>query len=439
MIFSMLFKKATILNLFPSRISQKDIRIADGIIAGTGEELVPNAGEEVIDLNGKYLLPGLINAHTHLYSSLARGMPPPKSAPFNFVEILQKVWWRLDEALDDESVYYSALVGAIESIKRGTTTIIDHHASPNCINGSLDLIKKALNETGMRGVLCYETTDRGGVERRVEGLRENDRFIKENFNDSKFRGLIGAHASFTLDDETLDLLSELVRNNKSGLHIHVAEDKADVEDALNNRHLDIIERLESRGLLNSKSILAHCVHLSKKQIEKVTGYGTWIIHNPRSNMNNAIGYAPLNWLGKNSSIGTDGFPSDMFEEAKIAYFRNAESPARVDIARFPEMLQTANKYVANLFNGKFGALEPGNVADLVVLDYIPPTPFTNENFVGHFLFGMNSSIVESVMIDGNWVVKNREVVGLDVSAIYAKATKVARKLWDKMEYKLTNA
>ncbi len=226
-----LLKNARIINLDPPKIDETDIRIIDGIITDRGKSLRPKKSDEIIDLSGKFIFPGLVNSHTHLYSALSCGMPSPKTAPRNFIEILQKVWWKLDEALDEESIYYSALVGAIEAVKFGTTTLIDHHASPNYIRGSLDLIKAGMAKVGLRGVLCYEVTDRGGMKKRDLGLEENERFVIENVNNARFRGAIGAHASFTLCNDSLRKIGELASMYDCGVHIHVAEDKADVLDS----------------------------------------------------------------------------------------------------------------------------------------------------------------------------------------------------------------
>jgi len=427
-----LLKHARIINFDPQNIKEADIRILDGTIAECGKGLQPRKGDELIDLSGKYILPGLVNSHTHLYSTLSRGMPSPKKAPRNFIEILQKVWWKLDEALDEESIYYSALVGAIEAVKFGTTTLIDHHASPNHIRGSLDLIKDGMLKVGMRGILCYETTDRGGMKKRDLGLEENERFVTENANNPHFHGTIGGHASFTLCNDSLRKLGELASMYDCGMHIHVAEDTADVLDAEENYNTDIINRLEDLGALRRKSIFAHGVHLNQKQFARIEKAGAWMVHNPRSNMNNAVGYAPLNWYGNHSALGTDGFPADMFDEAKFGYFRNVESEHRALFSQIPTLLNNGQKLASEFFGQTFGTLAKGNAADLVVLDYFPPTPLTEQNLLGHFLFGMNSTMVHHVMIDGNWILWNKQLSVLDEEAIMAKAQKVAAKLWKKM-------
>jgi putative selenium metabolism protein SsnA len=429
---SLLLKNTKAVVLVPPSIEECDIRIADGEIVGRARHLNPKRDDEVVDLQNRIVMPGFVCSHTHLYSALSRGMPAPKSAPGNFVEILQKVWWKLDEALDEESIYYSALVAAIESVKFGTTTLIDHHASPNYIRGSLDLIKHALSQVGLRAVLCYETTDRGGMKRRDLGLSENERFVTENTSNAHFRGTIGAHASFTLSDESLRRLGELAGLYDCGVHIHVAEDKADVLDSEERYGVDVLERLRRFDIVRKKSLLIHGVHFTKKQLEKVEKAGAWMIHNPRSNMNNAVGYAPLNWYGEHAALGTDGFPADMFEETKFGYFRNAESGYRVEFSRFPAMLQNGQRLASEFFGRPFGTLEKGTPGDLVVIDYTPPTPLTSRNLHGHFLFGMNSALVQHVIVNGNWIVWNKQVVGFDEEAVMQKASHAAKKLWARM-------
>jgi putative selenium metabolism protein SsnA len=428
----MLLKNTTSIILDPPSIQLVDIRISNGDVVETRKKIIPKQGEEVHDLSGKYVMPGLVNSHTHLYSALARGMAYPKDSPKNFLEILQKIWWKLDRALDEESIYYSALIGAIDAVRFGTTTLIDHHASPKAINGSLDIIKEALEEIGMRGVLCYEVTDRGGMKERDKGLDENERFIKQNRKSSQFRGMVGAHAAFTLSNESLRLCGEMASKYKVGVHIHVAEDESDVNDAEENYRCSVVDRLEENGILRKDSILAHGVHLSANDLEKVRKAGSWVMHNPRSNMNNRVGYAPLYLFGDRVGLGTDGFPADMFEESKMGFYKRQDSQQTENVSMV-HLLQNGQKVLSEIFNKKFGTIQKGSPADIVVLDYQPPTPMTVENLAGHFLFGMNSSMVESVMINCRWVVKNRVLVGVDVNSVYEKSKKAAKKLWTKME------
>ncbi len=408
-----------------------DVRIRDGMILERGKNLRPRRGEEVEDLKEKILMPGFVNAHTHLYSSLARGMPAPKEPPRNFLEILLKVWWKLDRALDDEAIYYSAMVGAIEAVRRGTTTLVDHHASPRVIKGSLDIVRGALHEVGLRGVLCYEVTDRGGKKERDEGLDENERFICSQSKDGHFRGLVGAHASFTLNDESLRLCGELASTTKTGVHIHVAEDKCDVADAEENYRCTVVDRLGEHKILRKGSILAHCVHLNTRDFLRLRDAECWLVHNPRSNMNNRVGSAPVEMFGQCAALGTDGLQADMFEEAKCGFLKRNDSH-KEETVEMTRLLQGGQRMISELFGVTYGTLAADSAADLVVLDYDSPTPVTTQNLTSHFLFGMQSSMVGSVMVGGKWVVKNGEVVGVDTRKIYQKAARVAKRLWERI-------
>ncbi len=427
-----LLKHATVAVLDPPSVVATDIRISGNCITERGKNLRRLEKEQVIDVNGKFVVPGFVCAHTHLYSSLSRGMPGPRRAPRNFESILRQIWWKLDRALDAESIYYSALAGAIEAARCGTTTIVDHHASPNAIPGSLDLIRDALREIGLRGVLCYEVTDRGGSKKRDCGLEENERFIGAHRNDEDMRGLVGAHATFTLSDASLRACAELAAATGTGVHIHAAEDKADVRQARGKFGRGVVERLEKAGALTPSSILAHCVHLRNHELKTVAAAGAWVVHNPRSNMNNSVGHAPIHLFGLRAALGTDGFPADMMEEARSGFFRNQEVAGRSESGAIVSFLQRGQGLVSVIFGRKFGTLTEGSAADLVVLDYIPPTPLTSQNLPYHFLFGWRSSQVESVMVGGRWVVRNRRIVGIDESRVLRDAERAAAKLWKRM-------
>lgn len=417
-------------------MEKADLRIRDGHIEELGQGLEAQPGETVEDLEGRLVLPGLVNAHTHLYSSLARGMPAPREAPRNFLEILQKVWWRLDRALDEESIYCSALVGAIEAVKAGTTTLVDHHASPNCIPGSLDLIRDALRQVGVRGVLCYEVTDRNGKAGRDAGLRENQRFLEEGA-DSHFRGLVGGHASFTLADDSLRACAELAQDGDTGVHLHLAEDPCDARISRENYgRLNMVTAFEEMGMLGPKSVFAHGVHLTDAQIDRLKVSGAWLVHNPRSNMNNGVGYAPLHRFGPHTALGTDGFPADMFQEAAFGFFKAQDAAAgrpRLAPDDFLRLLQSGQEMISQMFGEAFGTLQKGAPADLVILRYQAPTPLTADNMAAHLLFGIKSDQITDVMVDGRFIVRGGEVTTVDIQQEFSKAWAAARRLWDRME------
>ncbi len=427
----MLIKNARTFTLAPPQLKKTNLRIVGSKIAAERQSLAPLKNEEVIDLEGRLVLPGFVNAHTHLYSSLSRGMPMPSSPPRTFEEILKNIWWKLDVALDEEATYYSALLGAIEALKCGTTTLIDHHASPSSIKGSLDLIKKALTQVGLRGVLCYEVTDRGGKKKRDEGLAENERFIEENTTDESCRGYVGAHAAFTLSDESLNLCGALAVKHNTGVHIHVAEDLCEVKDAKGNYDATVVDRLARHDVLTNKSILAHCVHLSPREFETIRNKQCWLVHNPRSNMNNRVGYVPIHQFGEKLALGTDGFPTDMLEEAKFAFLKQRDSRTN-DNVNFASLITGGHRLISNIFGKKFGTLEKGATADLVVMNYREPTPINKDNLLGHYLFGLRSSMVESAMVGGKWVMKDRKILGVDENEVFARSRQQAKKLWRRM-------
>ncbi len=378
------------------------------------------------------IVPGQVCAHTHVYSALSRGMPGPRIQPRTFLDILRRIWWKLDQALDEESIHYSALVGAIEAVRCGTTTLIDHHASPNAIGGSLDIIRGAFSAVGIRGVLCYEVTDRGGSQRRDAGLAENDRFLSATRHDSLARGLVGAHASFTLSDRSLAALGDLVRFHQSGIHIHVAEAQDDVGLTARRHGCGIIDRLVQHQLLNRSSVLAHGVHLTTRELARVADAGAWLVHNPRSNMNNGVGHAPVERFGDHAALGTDGWRADMFEEARAAHFglRDRLGPTAPDLAA--RLLNGSQNLAASLFGMPFGALEPGAVADLVVHDYPTPTPLTEANVAWHALTGLHPGTVKHVMVGGRWVCRHGSVTTVDVDQVYRRAARAAAGVWKRM-------
>lgn len=426
----MLLKGARLATFDPPRLDDADLRIEGERIVERGRPLAAHAGEDLLELDGAVVMPGLVNAHTHLYSALARGMPAPASAPRNFVEILQRVWWKLDRALDADAVRLSGLVGAIEAARSGTTLLIDHHSSPSFIRGSLGELQRALEEVGVRSALCYEVTDRNGREGRDLGLEENVTFARERAT-ALSRGLVGAHASFTLGDESLDMLARVVADTGSSLHIHVAEDRADVDDCRARHGTTVVDRLDRRGLLASRALLAHCVHLGPDEIQVAHAKGCWIAHNPRSNMNNAVGYAPTAAL-RRAALGTDGIDEDMLAEARVACLQMREAGREDAVAATLQLVAGGHRLAAALFGLPFGKLDAGAPADLVVLDYRPPTELHGDNLAGHLLFGIDRSHVRSVMVAGRWTVRDRRMAGVDAAAIFVRARDAARDVWSRM-------
>lgn len=402
-------------SLDPVRIVDGDLYVAGGRIAAPGE------GER-IDTADCLVVPGNVCAHTHLYSALARGMPYTLEPPTSFLQILQRVWWRLDRALDDDCVRASALVGGMEALLSGTTTLVDHHSSPNAIDGSLDVVAKALDELGIRAVLCYETSDRDGPERARAGVAENRQFLDRVRRERPplVRAMIGAHASFTLSDETLEACAEA-----GPLHIHAAEDRVD---------LRAVDRLARAGALDERTLLAHGVHLDDEELELVRSAGATVAHNARSNMNNCVGRARVGALGGRVALGTDGIGSDMFEESRAAYFRLREDDIGAASTWPLARLAEGSRFAGRAFDEPLlGTLEPGAPADLVVLDYAAPTPVRESSFPGHWIYGLGARTVRDVMVAGRWVVRDRTLALVDQRGLVADAAQEAERLWRRLD------
>lgn len=436
---SYLLKSATVVTLDPPAVAHADLRIEGETIVERSAELQALEHEEVINLDGKLVLPGMVCAHTHLYSAFARGMPAPHRTPTNFKEILELVWWRLDRALDEETIYWSAIAGAMDAARAGTTCLFDHHSSPSHIEGSLQIVREAVERVGLRAVLCYEVTDRGGTREREQGLDESLALLnwvrglpgtQSQPAPTLFRGMVGAHASFTLSDESLDYCAELMKVFDTGLHIHAAEDRWDVVDAQSRYKLGVVERLARHSALNSRTILAHGIHLSDDDIRIARSAGVWFAHNPRSNMNNQVGYAPVAKFGGRIVLGTDGIGADMFEESHFAFFKGRDARTRFGPESWLRVLANNQQLASEAFGCDLRKLDAGSVADLIVLDYQSPTPLTGDNLAGHLVFGMSSSAVESVMVNGRFVIRDRRSA-LD-DGLYEEARRASEKLWAKL-------
>ncbi len=440
--------------LYPPEVTPADVLVEDGRIAAVGPEAARSlAGTEVIDCRGCHVIPGNVCGHTHAYSALARGMPYSLEPPRDFVEILRRVWWRLDRALDEESIRASATVAAMEALLAGTTTLVDHHASPLAIDGSLDIIAEAFERLGIRSILAYETTDRDGAGCAQAGLDENRRFLARvaTTQPPLIRGLVGAHASFTLSDETLAGCTDLARASGRGLHIHVAEDAADQRVSEELHGVPVLERLERAGGLDPTPLLAHGVHLGRAEAALFRATGATLVHNARSNMNNAVGRTPLAILGPRVALGTDGIGADMFEESRVGHLRHLEERsattgedhgllhdpgnAGATDATWPlARLAAGTRLVGEAFaEPSFGLISPGAPADLVVLDYPAPTPLTSETLAGHWTFGLSARAVRDVIVAGRTVVRERRLANVDQDALAAEARQAARRLWDRLD------
>lgn len=428
------------------------IFIKDGVIQDLGAEATLIArypGAEHLDAKGQYVMPGNICAHTHFYGAFARGMGIPGAAPKDFPEILTKLWWPLDLALDEEAVRLSALVMLVDAIKHGTTTLIDHHASPNFIDGSLDVIADAVIQAGVRASLCYEVTDRNGPDGGNAGIRENIRFLKERVGTlraGEFRkhpllsGSFGLHASLTVTQETLEACAAALPVG-SGIHIHVAEHEVDEYDSLGKSGLRVVDRLDRFGLLGPRSIAVHAVHIDAKEMAILAQTGTWVTHQPRSNMNNAVGVSRVEdmlRLGIPVCIGTDGFSSTMWDEWKFTYLVHKlwnNDPRRLGGMDVIRMGVYNNAALAGMFfpEAPMGVIEQGGFADLIFVDYHPFTPMNPGNLPWQILFGFNESMITTTIVGGKILMKDRELLTLDEERIAAQARELVPSIWADYE------
>ncbi len=426
--------------------------IEDGAVAfdekkihgvGTTDEIrkrFPKA--KVRGVQGKVVTPGLINAHMHLYSTFARGITLKDEAPENFVQILERLWWRLDRSLKTEDLYVTAVIPLLDAVRNGVTTIVDHHASPHALGGSLEELRKVFHKVGIRGCLCYEVSDRDGASRRDAGLEENANFLRglKLEADPTISAMLGLHASFTLEDSTLARAAELAKGLKTGVHIHVAEDKADLDDARRRGFRSVVDRLHRFQLTGPDSVFAHCVHVDPLDIQTLALTRTNVVHNPRSNMGNAVGCANLELMMKEKvpvALGTDGFSASPLADltvANILHKHQAKDPRKIygEIAKI--FFQNNPALGSMLFRQPLGTLEEGAGADLVVWNYYPPTPLTPGNTLGHVLFGLSNATVDTTICCGKSVYEEGKYTFLgehEEEEICAKGRELAKALWDR--------
>ncbi len=407
---------------------------------GTMGELEARHPEvEWLDARGQYIMPGNICAHTHFYGAYARGMAIPGPAPKDFPEILQKLWWPLDRSLDAESIRYSVLPCLVDAVKHGTTTLIDHHASPNAIDGSLDIIAEEVERAGLRAALCYEVTDRDGEAKMKAGIDENVRFLKKT-KSPLLAGTFGLHASLTLSGSSLDLCRQAAPDD-TGFHIHTAEHEADEYDSLNKSGLRVVDRLQIHGILGPKTIAAHGVHFDAREMQIIAETGTWLSHQPRSNMNNGVGVAQIEAMmraGIRVCLGNDGFSNAMWEEWKTAYLLHKvhhRDPRRLGGYDVTQMAVYNNAALTNVFfpDAPIGQLIPGAYADIIFVDYHPNTPLTAGNLPWHIIFGFQPGMVTTTIAAGKILMKDRELLTLDEKEIGAKAREIAPKVWERYQ------
>ena len=407
-------------------------------LGSAGEMRLKYPQAQRLDAKGRVIMPGLINTHHHIYSAFARGLSIKGYHPGTFNDILEGLWWKLDRLLTLEDCRYSALATYLNCIRCGVTTVFDHHASYGAISGSLRAIAGAARELGVRTCLCYEVSDRAGKEKAEEAVQENAEFIQacEQDNSGMICGMMGLHASFTLSDETLQLCAD--RKGNAGYHIHMAEALADVADSLQKHGKRVVNRLFDLGILGPETIAVHGVHINPGEMRLLKDTDTCVVHNPQSNMSNAVGCAPLLRMfdeGILLGLGTDGYTSDMLESyktANILHKHNLCDPAAA-WAEVPLMLFANNAEIAGrYFQKPLGILKEGAVADVIICDYDPLTPMDESNINPHILFGMNGLSVTDTIIDGKILMRDRQIPAVDEGKLMQESRVLAAELWRRI-------
>ena len=419
-------------------IHNGSVYIENNHIVEVGESsTIDRNADRSIDARGSIVMPGLINTHHHLYSTFARGFTPPGAPPRNFEETLSNLWWKLDSALNSDDVYYSSLLAVMDAARAGCTTIIDHHASPSCVEGSLDHVERAFREVGLSGCLCYEVSDRN---REGEGIEENERWIRKcrDAEDDQMSAMFGMHALMTLGTRTLERCAETGHGLDTGFHVHAAEDTADVQVTRVRYGKGIMERFQDFDIPGKKTIFAHGSHLTPGEMELLGSTGSMLVNNPESNMNNGLKVSPiLEFLnhGVLVGVGTDGMSPDLVAQARAMYLhqRTRQRNPQIAFAEACRILLENNRSITNrLFEEPRGALAPGQLADIIIPEYVPFTPLNAETFYGHLLFGLNFAPVRTTIARGRVIMDEGCLPHLDESAIRARCSERAQRIWSRI-------
>lgn len=396
---------------------------------------------EFIDAKGMVIMPAFINAHSHIYSGLARGLSIKGHNPTNFFEVLDGMWWNIDRHLTLEDTRRSAYTTYIDSIKTGCTTVFDHHASYCEIEGSLFAIEEVAKELGVRTCLCYEVSDRDGEAKCDAAIQENADFIAhcEKEQDPMVKAMFGGHALFTISDRTFEKMVK-ANNGRTGFHIHVAEGMNDVYDSLQKYGTRSVNRLLNQGILGPKTLLGHCIHVNPAEMDIIKETGTMVVNNPESNMGNAVGCSPILQMihkGILVGMGTDAYTFDMLESLKVALIIQRHHACLPNVAwcEVTDMLFKNNREIcAKYFPDPLGILKAGAAADVIVMDYKPFTPFGGDNIDGHMIFGMTGRQCETTMCNGRLLMKDRQLIGIDEEAVNARTLEVSKKLWGRLNH-----
>jgi len=394
----------------------------------------------LLDGTGSLLLPGLIDGHTHLYAALTLGMPAVDKPPHNFPQVLRRIWWRWDKALRDADIYLSAIVGSIASLRSGITTILDHHASPMAVPDSLSRVAAGVEECGLRACLAYEVSDRDGPISCDQGIAENRRFIAETKSrkGNLIRGLFGLHAVFSLSDRTVQRCAEEAMELGVGCHLHMGEHLPEVRKFAKEHEQSIAQFLAEIGVLGPTTLVAHTVHVDRAAIETLKATGTFNVHNPKSNMSNGVGIAPVAdmiAMGQPVGLGSDGFydiPQEMVA-ASLLQTLSSRDPSAFSGRMALKLVYDHNvRFAEQLFGCRLGKVAPGYAADLILVPYDPPTPIDRDNLANHLLTALNRERVKTVLVNGRLVMRDGEVLGVDEAQVMAQARSQAAKLWGRL-------
>ncbi len=412
---------ATITDGFSFLIENGAVEIENDRIKTIGKSSeIQNQGIKTIDLQGRLVLPGLLNPHHHLYSALATGLAPIGPTT-NFNLILENLWWHLDQTLDEESIYYSAIHGLIQSVKYGVTTIFDHHASMNAVGGSLEIIEKAFKEIGVKGLLCYEISDRMGEKSVESQLTENINFWENHREDTHIQGLLGLHANFTLSESTLAKIQKQ-KPPEMPVHIHCGEDRADFQYCVDHGYAGPVDRLNKFGLLRKDSFLAHCIHLSEKDYDLIRQIQPVVISNPESNANNNVGTMNTEKIQK-YILGTDGMTGNILGTMRSHFLqRNGKIDHPLEI-QFRKPAELIERYFPDA-----GRLAEGKRADLAITNYIPVTEINLDNLFYHLIFGVQGQPMYMTIADGIILYKDGKMQTLNEPDIIQNVQKAVRKL-----------
>jgi putative selenium metabolism protein SsnA len=396
--------------------------------------------DKAIDAKGKIIIPGLICSHTHLYGTLLAGAPLKIIPPSDFSQILQRIWWPMDEAMTQEDAYASALIGCLAFLKTGTTCFADTYSGPASIENCLDYISKALKEVGIKGILAFEATERHSIEEGEKGIQENIRFIKKikEEKEEKIMGMFSIHASFTCSDDMMKKVRKLANDYRVPITIHASEGLVDVFHNLEKYGKRTLERLNDIGLLGPDVVLAHCVNINNDEIKIIKETNAKVAHNPMSNMLNAVGVAPINSLineGVIVGLGNDGYIFDQFENMRVAFLLHKVYHKDPRVTNPEMILEMSTINGAKLYGLEkdIGSLEIGKKADIVLINpRLSPTPVIPESVYAHLINTISGRDVETVIVDGKILMENYEIKTVNEEEVLETSRNAAKKLWKKL-------